>query len=72
MRQKVQKYFAFGQEGPFSNQAQQSYSKKNTLHCGFDQILHGLKIRFDEFFDAKLVRYCQAQLKHLFPLKTDV
>ena len=29
-----------------ANQAQQSYSKKNTLHCGFDQILHGLKIRF--------------------------
>ena len=68
----MQKYFAFGQEGSFFNQAQQSYSKKNILDFGFDQILHGLKIRFDELFDAKLVKYRQAQLKHLFPRKTDV
>ena len=46
----MQKYFAFGQEGSFFNQAQQSYSKKIILHFGFDQILHGLKIRFDELF----------------------
>ena len=48
----MQKYFAFSQEGSFSNQTQQSYSNKIILHFGFDQILHGLKIRFDEFFDA--------------------